>query len=203
MSAQLLCLGTITTKQFHHTSKVYFQLIKSNMQSPTIDLTSMNDNVCAGRFQVSRFGSSPAASLPGGRYVFWNPAPGMTLLSGANPATLPGAGMYPSDNLGRPGARLASQPYNTQIGVAPSYPDWLPLKPALQVQFPGYSTAMSNVLTRRAAQSANEGVSARTYVYAPLGPQLAQNLSQALESQAILENSQLGGFSVPVGYGQM
>lgn len=130
--------------------------------------------------------------------MFWNPAPGATILSRANPAVLSGSGMYPSDNLGIPGARLASQPYNAQIGVAPSYPDWLPLRDALQVQFQGYSTAMSNVLTRRNAQTSTQGTAARTYVYAPLGPQLASGLSAALKAQDAWEREQLGGFPVPM-----
>lgn len=150
------------------------------------------ENACAGRYNIAAYGSSPAVSVPGGRYVFWNPAPGATLLSGANPAALSGSGMYPSDNLGIPGARLASQPWNVQIGVAPPYPNWLPLRDALQVQFQGYSTAMSNVLTRRNAQTVNEGVSARTFVYAPLGPQFASGLSEALKAQDAYERAQLG-----------
>lgn len=140
----------------------------------------------------------PAYSLGGGRNVFANSAPGITLLSGGNPAQLPGAGMYPTDDLGTRGSFLAAQPNNLPINVMGSYPNWFALKPALQEQM-GYSDRMNNWLTVNKAQDANGGVTARTFLMEPRDTtRMGRGLGASLERQAVLQTTQLGGFQIPL-----
>lgn len=144
------------------------------------------------------FGSMPAFSLGGGRNVFASSSPGITLLSGGNPAQLPGAGMYPTDDLGSPQAFLAAQPNNLPINVAGSYPNWFALRPAIQEQM-GYSDRMNNWLTVNRAQDANGGTTARTYLMGPRNTsRFGCALGDALHEQARWQTSQLGGFQVPL-----
>jgi len=127
---------------------------------------------------------------------------GMTVLTPANPAVLPGSGMIASDNLGQPGALLASKPDNPEVSTWPAYPNWLPLRPALNVQFETGDTRLSSVLTRKAAQDATSGVTARTLALG-VTPQvvdpvaLGYALAGTLDAQAEYTSAQGGAWPVP------
>lgn len=127
---------------------------------------------------------------------------GMTILTPANPAALPGSGMIASDSLGQPGALLASRPDNPEVSTWPPYPNWLPLRPALNVQFETGDTRMSSVLTRKGAQDATSGVTARTLALG-VTPQvvdpvaLGYALAGTLDAQGRYVDAQGGAWPVP------